>query len=543
MIAVLTVALTLALSLACLRSYLARSPRRDAVVGLVGGLVLAWFLVCALAPRIGDRVLLVQHEGGTACTLESFFGEDQHTGALWRDGLQQLARWFGPPMSWLDRLNAAFAGATALGLVAATLIATRSALGGVVVFVLLVGSRGFQMGARSETPSTAIWLATVAALPAWHLLAEGEGRTPAERRLALASIASSAWLAMGMRSEMVLLGAPLVCVAVVASFVGDAPIEAAYARGCSALRRVLAMPWPALALALIAVQKLPHIAERAGFSVRLLVVAAVPSLEVFRLPIAAASVVSLPVGALATVGIVSGLTRGPVRALTALTTVQLLAVYLSASHNVGWEMLRYTTMAAAMLWLHALAGWSAIERHASRAAWPPAWRGAFVLALVMLVVQRGTSNPLHPGWWNANVRAQDLVHRLSKQRESEALLRAVLDAPRCTFVARVRRDGSRDGPMVLTTFGRAIPLHFEPSPETSISELGLQRVACVKYFRTLDCNGQGGARCDDDVRGATPERLVTERFEAYSDPTEYGHLAPIVRYGTFRLQNGETASR
>lgn len=542
MIAVSTVALALALSLACLRSCLARSPRRDAVVGVVGGLVLAWFLVCALAPRLGDRVLLVQHEGGTACTLESFFGEDQHTGALWRDGLQQLARWAGPPMSWLDRLDFAFAGATALGLMTATMIATRSALGGVVAFALMVGSSGFQMGARSETPSTAIWLATVAALPAWHLLAESEGRTLAERRLALASIATCAWLATGLRSEMVLLGGPLVAVAVV-GLADTAPIEAAYARARRVLRRALELPWPALALALIAVLKLPHIAERAGFSARLLVVAAFPSLEVFRLPIAAASVLSLPVGALATVGIVSGLTRGPVRALTALTTVQLLAVYLSASHNVGWEMLRYTTMAAAMLWLHALAGWSAIERHASRAAWPPAWRGAFALAIVMLVVQRGISNPLHPGWWNANVRAQDLVHRMSKQREAEALLRAVLDAPRCTFVARVRRDGSRDGPMVLVTFGSAPPLHFEASPETSISELGLPRASCVKYFRTLDCNGQGGARCDEDERGATPERLVTERFEAYSDPTEYGHLSPVVRYGTFRLRSGEADSR
>ncbi len=543
MIAVSSVALALALALASLRSCLAWFPRRDAAVALVGGLVLAWSLFCALAPGMAEPEILVLHEGGTACTLMSYFGDDQHTGALWRDGLQQVSRWAGPPLIWLRRINFAFAGVAVLGVVVATVIATRKALGGLVVFALVIASRGYQMGARSETPATAIWFATVAALPAWHLIAEREGRTAKERRLALASIAACVWLAIGIRSEMVLPGGALLAIAAVSAFVGDAAIDAAHARVRRALRRALELPWPALALALVVGQELPRLVERAGFYARLAVVAALPSLEVLRLPIAISSALTLPVGALATVGVVSGLARGPVRALTALTTVQLLAVYLSASHNVGWEMHRYTTLAAALLWLHALAGWRAIESHASRAAWPSSWRSAAVLAIVTLVALRGNSNPLHPGWWNSNVREQDDVFMLSKQREAEALLQALHDAPRCAFVARVRRDGVRGGPMVLATFGRTTPVHFEPSPERSIADLGLQQLGCVKYFRTLDCNGEGGERCDEDVRGATPERVVTERFAPYSDPTEYGHLSPVVRYGTFRLPSGDVASQ
>lgn len=543
MIAAATVALAFVLAVACLRSSLAQSPRRGAVVGLVAVFVPAWFLFCALVPGLGDRELLVLHEGGTACTLQSFFGEDQHTDALWRDGLQWLARGLGPPMSWLVRLNAAFAGAAAFGLVVASVIVTRSALGGLAAFALMGWSRGFQMGALSETPATAVWFATMAALPAWHLLAESEGRTSTERRLALASLATCAWLAAGMRVELLLLGGPLVCVALIESLVGDAPIKAVYAGVGRVLRRALELPWPALAFAIFALHELPRVAGLAGFNGRLAAVAAFPSLEMFRLPIVVSSVLSLPVGALATVGVVAGLTRGPVRALTAMATVQLLAVYLSASHNVGWEMHRYTMLAAATLWLHALAGWRAIEMHASRAAWPSAWRSALASALVMLVALRGDSNPLHPGWWNANVRQQEIVLRLTKQREAHALRRAVLEAPRCIFIARVRRDGMREGPMVLATFSSTMHLHFESSPETSVADLGLHQMPCVKYFRTLDCDGQGGERCDDDVRGATPERVVTERFAAYSDPTEYGHLAPVVRYGTFRLRGVASASR
>ncbi len=539
MIGVSAVALALALALACLRSYLARSPRRDAAVALVAGLALTWSLVCALVPGVPEDELLVLHEGGTACTLASYFGEDLHTGPLWRDGLQQLGRWAGPPLLWLVRFDVALAGMAAMALVVAAVIATRSGLGGVVLLALVVASRGFQMGARSETPAALSWFATAAALPAWCLLAEREGRTQSELRLALASLAVCTGLAVGARSELVLLGGPLVGLAAVASFVGYGPIDAAYERVRRALQSALKLPWFALVLALLVVQKLPRVIGGTNFDVRMAVVAAIPSLEVFRLPIALAGTLSLPVGALATVGIVSGLTRGPVRAITALTTVQLLAVYLSASHNVGWEMHRYTLLPAVSLWLHALAGWKAIESYASRASWPPAWRSVFAAALLMLAAQGGNSNPLHPGWWNANVREQEDVLRLSKQRESAALLRAVRDAPQCLFVARVRRDGVRDAPLVLATFSRTIPLHFEPSPERSVAALGLQQMPCLKYFRTLDCNGRGGERCDEDARGATPETVVTERFAAYSDPTEYGRLSPVVRYGTYRLPSGD----
>lgn len=535
MIAGLLVIGALTLALACLRTCLDEFRWRDRAVGALALVALAWLIVCGLLP-IGDpRALLVLHEGGTACTLQSLFGEDKHVGPLWHDGLRALARG-GPPLAWIGRVNIASAGLALLGMIVAAAVVTRHVAGVALTIVFVVNSRGFLMGTLSETPAPTLWFATLAALPAWRLLVDGARREPRVHRLALSSLLTCTALATGLRSELVLVGGALVGAALVASTAGPGALDRAYETTQRGLRRVLALSWFGRAAVLLALLMIPPRVARYGFHARLVVVAALPSPDLLRLPLAVTSAVPLPVAALAVLGIATALRRGPIHALTALTTAQLLAVYLSASHNVGWEMLRYTTLAVALVWLHALAGWAALEAYATRAGWAPAWRGSFLLLLLASLVEHTTSNPAHPGWWNASARAQHLVVRQSKQREAEALARDVLEAPRCVFVARVRRDGSRHAPMVLATFGRAWRVRFEASPETSLAALHLRGLPCVKYFRTLDCDGQGGARCDDDLREATPERVTTERWGTYCDPEEYGTLAPIVRYGTWRLR-------
>lgn len=536
-------ALALALALACLRACLDEFRWRDRAVGAIAIGVLVWLIVCGLLPIGGTRALLVLHEGGTACTLQSLFGNDLHTGPLWHDALRTLSQGGETPLVWIGRVNIACAGIALLGMAVAAGVVTRSLFGVVIALALSIDSRGFLMGTLSETPAPTIWFATLAALPAWRLVVDGARRKPRERRLAFLSLLACTTLAAGLRTETALVGLPLAGAAFLVYTAGIGPIDRAYESARRILQRVHAMSWIARGAALLALLMIPPRIAHFGFYPRLAVAAALPSPDTLRLPLAVASTVSLPMTALTTLGLVAAMRRGPIDALTALTTTQLLAVYLSASHNVGWEMLRYTTLAIALVWLHALAGWAAIERYMTRAAWTPAGRSLLTLLLVASFLAHPTADPTHPGWWDADVRAQNLVFRQSKQREAEAIARAVLAAPRCVFVARVRRDGSRGAPMVLATFGRSWRVRFEASPETSIDALHLNGLPCVRYFRTLDCDGQGGERCDEDLRGATPEHVTTERWSTYSDPEEYGSLAPVVRYGTWRLRGNASATR
>ena len=319
-------------------------------------------------------------------------------------------------------------------------------------------------------------------------------------------------------------------------------IDRAYAAVCAVARRLRSAHW-GVQCALLAATLVPSwLVQRAPFSTRVAVAALVPSPESLRLPIAVSSVAPLPVVVLAVLGVVSSVGRSPLRALTAFLVVQLFAVYLLACHNVGWEMLRYSTMAAAFLWLFALVGWATVDAHAERVAWRPSWRPAAVVLAALLVANRGTSKPTHPGWWTASARNQGLVVLQSKQREAQAIIRATLREPDCVFVARVHHDG-RHGPMVLATFGLHQTLTVYTSPEVTLADLRPPSTQCARYFRTLDCDSAGGERCEEDLRHASPEHVTTERLAVYNDPDEYGQLAPVVRYGTYRLREGVFAAR
>lgn len=534
----LLVLLVLAAGLSLVAAWACAEPGRQRVV-LVGGVVLAsalWLVACVFGARGPIDDLYVLHEGGSACTLRSMFGVDAHAGALWSEALHKLADGDAPPLVWLRRVNHVCAGLALIGVAAVAGVATRSLLGIGVVFWMLWLSRSYQTGQISETPAPVLWFAVVAAAPGWKLLDEAPRRPRGHHILAALSLAACTGVAVGVRTEFALPGVVVVGLALAVFWSGPEAVDRADVR-CRAVLRALAIaPLEVRSAMLLAVLALPRIAERASFHTRVMVAAALPTPDFVGVPLAVASTTPFLVLALAVVGVAVGLAGRAPRSLAALTTIQLLMVYLVASHGVGWEMLRYTTLAAALLWLHALAGWVAIERYATRAGWHPAWRSTVGLLVVALSIGAWNTNPSHPGWWNANARNQGLVVRQSKQREGAAILRALRDNPACTMVARVRRDGSRDAPMVLATFGWRRPLRFAAFPGATPRDLQVLHEPCVLYFRTLDCNREASALCDADVVGAAPERVIRERFAIYSDPQEYGLLAPEVTYGIWRYR-------
>ena len=169
------------LSLVCLWHHLDRSPVRARIVGAVALASAVWLVIRFLrgADTLSD--LFVLHEGGTAETLHALFGRGRHVGELWRDGLQSLSEGRAVTMVPLSRLNCALAGLAFIGVGAAGLLVTRSFVGAFATLVLLLGSRGFWVGAFSETPAPMLWFAVVAAAPAWSIVDDAARRPSIQR--------------------------------------------------------------------------------------------------------------------------------------------------------------------------------------------------------------------------------------------------------------------------------------------------------------------------------------------------------------------------
>jgi hypothetical protein len=491
-----------------------------------------WFVESAVA-----RDLTILHEGGTARTLDALYGVDQHVGPLWRDAARSLAWRPGElPVVTLVRVNFLLAALAVAGLTVLAATAAGSPAAGLVALALLAASRAFWNGLYSETPAPALWFAVVAAAPAWKILDEARERPRGQRLLALASVASSAGLAVGLRSEFAPLGGLLTLLALAAALRADL-IDGAWARAREFTLRALRSPWPirlALALALA-------LWNAAGggvdFHRRLALAAVVPSLAP-QAPAALCAVTPWPVVGLALVGVASLARGGPPRAAFAFATAGLLSVYLVASHGVGWELLRYGAMAAMTVWLAAVAGWCALEDFARERGWHPAWRSSAAALALLFVPVPGSLDPLGPGWWDADARVPNVPFRRlvnqSHQREARLIVGALADEPACLFVARVRRRGEPDDALELVTWRRGqAPAPVAPS--VTVRDLRPTAGVCLRYVRSLDCNLRRATGCDDDLRGAEALRVVRERLAAYDDPKEYGAHAAEVTYGVWRV--------
>jgi len=496
----------------------------------------------ALAARDQDVLLhdlTILHEGGTARTIEALFGRDQHVGELWRGAAEGLARPGEIPIAALLRVNLVLALVSVMGLAILAVHVARHPFAAVVALVLVASSRAFWNGLHGETPAPALWFACVTAVPAWRLLDGAQGRPPTQHLLALVSLAVSTGLAVGVREEFVVLGGPATFLALCIFLFGPEPVARAWGGLRSLGVRMLQAGWPfrlagvvALLAGTLAISWLP-------FHTRLRVTALLPVLA-FQAPAALLAVTPFPVVLLALLGAVASLRGGVVRGLVRLALACLLAVYLVASHGVGWEMHRYGLMAVAMVWAMALAGWEALEHVAERHGWHRSWRFSLALSAFFYIPVPWGVDPTGPAWWDASERGENRPHRLlvdrSLQREARLLVRSLMEAPMCLHVARVRPHGEPGAPLVLVTFGRDRAPAYHYDPQASVSALRAETGSCLRYHRSLDCGlRRMGGRCDDDVRGAREERVVREPFAPYDDPMEYGvHTAEVV-YGVWRI--------
>jgi hypothetical protein len=484
--------------------------------------------------------LTVLHEGGTARTLAALFGRDQHAGALWREAIATLARGSGElPVFSLARLNLALGALSAAGVAVLAAVAAKHPAGGLVALLVVASSRTFWNGLHGETPAPAVWFAFVTAAPAWKLLDDARERPPTHHLLALASLLASTTLAAGVREEFAALGAPVTLLALGTFLQGAAAPDALWTRARGALTRLLHAPFAVRAGLAGTLLATAYGASQLDFHARLGVAALAPTLSLHA-PAALVTVVPTPVVALALVGVASLARRGVAGVAYVAPLASLFAVYLVGSHGVGWEMLRYATLAAAAVWLAALAGWVALERFATERSWHPAWRSSLaLLALFFLPVPWGV-DPLGPGWWDAASRVESVpLRRLvdrSAQREARLIVRSLSEAPACLHVARVRARGEPDDPLVLVTFARGQAPEVVRDRAATVQSLRAEAGACLRYVRSLDCNLRRAAgRCDDDLRGAEAALVVHERFAPYDDPTEYGEHTPEVSYGVWRV--------
>lgn len=530
----------LALGLACAASLLrgAVSWRRAALAAL-GVLAVA---VDRADWEVSPERITVLHEGGTRRALDAIFGRDEHVGRLWLDlAASPVARAFALPIEGLVQVNLVLATLSLAGLACVAWVATGRAVAAALTLLLVHQSSGFWNAAHSETPAPAVWFAFVTAAPAWKILDEARARPPTQHLLALASVVASAALAVGVREEFALHGGAMVALALGTFLVGGEAAESAFARVRDVGARFLRAPWPVRVGAVAASVLAVDWAERvhAPLRHRLAFAALVPSALPLQGVAAAQAVTALPALALALIGLVALARGGAARAVYALATLSLLSVHVVASHGVGWEMFRYGAHDVMALWLAAVAGWCALERHAAARDWHPSWRSSLAAGCAALALAPDRYEAAAPAWWDADARSQPPdMRRLAgqtRQREARVILRALRDEPACLFVGRARRWGEPRGAWELVTFGVGRPLTTVGDPAVTVRDLRATAGRCLRYVQTLDCNLRGERRCDDDLRGAVPRRVVRERLATYNDPAEYGEHAPEVSYGVWRV--------
>ncbi|MEZ4373352.1 MAG: hypothetical protein R3B07_21190 [Polyangiaceae bacterium] len=229
-------------------------------------------------------------------------------------------------------------------------------------------------------------------------------------------------------------------------------------------------------------------------------------------PVLLAQLFPLGIVVLFVLGWIQTCRRAPYFAVVPLTLAVLFKLYEAASHQVMFELVRYTSaMATAAIWV-ALFGWRELERWALRWDWPARWRTLAVLTLCLV----STLLPMRVDG------ALTLPIARDHQRAAQALIQVIEENPTCLLVTKHVDPRGQNAEYVFFGQARAEPARMSA---TSGLEEALDRAApgaaCAMFYFGLDCN-RVETPCAKEV-ASYPEVWSSHwRSEPYSDRDEYG---------------------
>ena len=547
----LAAALLVGLLAARARAYPATRVRTALGLVIIAGAAAAIFTRIHPA-NLPIRWITMLHEGNSLQVIRNLHGAQAHAGASYRAVMDALAASDHSDIRDVVRAN------LWLAVVAATLLwgiarERSGSLGAAWLAAVLFALDPLGVNATlSELPSMLLAVEILSALVAAAVALDPHPAVRRARWAALVLLLLLGALAVSVRSEMLLLFAPVTAAVAVHLAGGEPLVRKVDDALLAAVRHVLAAPVLRNLLLAAMVVAVP-LAMVLWWEAGAMVAWANPiDPRVLSLPLALGECLPWGVVALVVVGGVR-LARPPVRRLLLPWALAgLVRVYARASHGVGFEMLRYSSMLLAPAVLLAVEGWGAVEAFAAGRRWPGWWRGPAAAALFatwLLPPGIGTSRAWPGEWPDRQLTADLLVFHRSTQVELRWLMQHVDAEPRCAFIARVAAGAHYDAPAPQWTwvaFGRPVPRMIEAPldrPPAEVLREAAPGAACARFYRSVDCALPGAGGCAAEVSGARVVDEATLTALPYSDLGEYGPVPPVVTLGVYDLDRAGSSRR
>ena len=519
----------------------ARAELRRYVVAGSCGLAVALGVLWLVAPPVSIGSITVLMEGRSIRNVRQLYGQGAHFG----DGFSTLVGLLsGHDTTTLPRLVRANAGLALLNAVVFFALASavlRSWAAGLAFAFAFGANLNSLHAAFSETPAvlwtTYLLLGTVAAA------ACDDGVGTARGWLAVVALAALAWLAAGLRPELLVIGGPAAALALLRQLGGEGALRGAMHRLGAAASGLLAGRLSLLLLVvatLVGVQFLPA-TGRLGYTVD-----GIAPFNMSFLLLPQKLGMYLPVGLLVlfALGMVHTTRHWLACGLVSVTLVTLFKIYASATQG-SFEWFRYLTFITPVAFVVALFGFRELADWARRWAWPPWWRRA---AILLLVLSMTAVQPLGPrelfGRRQTLAGVAEAAPLLARNQQTEVryLLDLIARYPDCVLVAKrpeAETIGGDQSASRWVAFGVPLPRHLEmANGGESLDRVARQLVpeaTCVLFYRSLDCSLVDGDDCGGETAGrALVEERVLDNLE-YNDVDSYGAHRAEIHLGVYAV--------
>jgi len=500
---------------------------------------------------IPAKWITVLHEGRSNQNIAQLYGQGVHAGPNFNE-LQAAA--FSNSMIplrevvwmnlWLASVNALLFLFIAFRAIKQPVVATTIA----IVFVL---NKGFLASAFAETPSQLLTAYFLGGVAAWGTIATEDEPGKWHTRGAFAVVVIAVVLSVFTRTEMIIIGLPVVLAAAAQLVWGRSTVRS-WERALqsrlvefpdwSGRQRRRALLAAGLFLCLV------WAAPSEPIELRWIAGALNPlKLDTFlRLPLLLW--IWLPSGVvfLAVLGFAHSLQRLTTYLVLPLSLVLLTQVYMDASHRTFYEQFRYLSMTSGVVFFLALVGWRSLEKwlESISSRWGTILRKGAAVALVVTLITfpNSVSSPLldYAVELDSEGQLEGLDVALitlsrNQQLEIRYLIEKLEHYPNCDFLTRTQgRMGASDNDVwILFGNGRS-GIETTPVRDESISAIAQELAPssdCLVFFRNMDCNRTPGPNCDRMLDGFTRLDEVEVESRPYNDRMEYGKEEPTIRMG------------
>ena len=525
----------------------ARVPMRRPVILAVSSVAVAAgsLLVLFRPEQVPTGWITVLMEGPSSRNIQQLYGQGAHFGPEFGTLIELLSRHDPNTLPAVVHLNICLMAVNAIlffFLARGVLSAWCASL---LFAVAYAGNLNTLHAAFSETP-VALWTAIFFAGCVAAAVIQDTAHAPRWLRwTAIAWLGMLVLLACFLRAELVVLGAPAFAITVARELGWEPRVRRVVRAAVEVVRKLVAgrlWIFLAVAAACAALEFLRWTGDEVGW-----VAAGLRPLNLSFLTMPGTLGVFLPLGivVLFVLGTVYALRHWFSFLLLPVTMLFLFKVYASAAHGVYFERFRYVSFLTPVAMFLALFGFRELSDWAHRWAWPPWWRRAALLLLVMTFPFWQAAGPKEifrrrqqlPG-----LSQTGLLLAWNQQTEVRYLLDLLARYPDCVFLAKTTQTtwvaDSKTGAQ-WELFGRPIPQYREIQvPGGTLEQIAAQAApaaSCVFYYRSLDCDLVGFEGCEIETAGRTPlEERVFEDLP-YNDITEYGAHRAEVRLAIYPI--------